>query len=121
MNTVIEFDIKCIGKFENSDKEENILFSLTFDETGECTNRESYNPTKGWTNYNNFRQGWSERDDTLNELLEAIREYSQSPELFEIVSDFQKEDIGKEFKQVYKSISHDFVITCVDVYPEEIQ
>lgn len=92
MNTTIYFTIKTQTENKNT---QQIDFKLEFNEDGENTDGYSFNPTSGWTNYNNFDQGWTEQDEQLQEALLAIKDYSQSMQLESIVADATKEDIGK--------------------------
>jgi len=73
------FTIKC----EKEDKFEEIDFKLEND-NGELSG-ESYNPVQMWTGYTHFDQGWSEMDPDLNNLLGAIKDYSLSEELIELL------------------------------------
>ena len=104
----ITFSIQAQKKFNQTEKDHEIEFLLEFDETtGDCNDGQSFNPTKGWTNYTQFRQGWTEQDPDLNELLGAIEEYSRSPDLSEIIYNTGKEDIGTQYHTIY--MCEDFV------------
>ena len=50
--TTINFNIKT----QKDSKTQEISFQLEFNEAGEITDGYSFNPTSGWTNYNNFGQ-----------------------------------------------------------------
>lgn len=84
---------------KNGDKSERIDFSLTND-CGEIEG-ESFNPVNGWTGYTKFDQGWSEQDEELQEMLRAIKEYSQSEELTDLILNVLPEDVGKTFNEEY--------------------
>lgn len=96
----IHFTIKA--KMDDSaDKEEQIEFMVEFNEEGELSDSASYNAVKGWVAYGNFMVGWSEQDDDLNELLYAIRDYSCSMAIEELLFDATEEDIGRTYHTSY--------------------
>lgn len=120
MNTNIYFTVKAEKKFDDEIKEHEIDFMLQYDETGKCIDGESRNPCNTWTNYTNWHQGWSEQDDDLETLLAAIREYSTTMELEEMVAEFEITDINYENIVEYECNDYvdglfKFTIICYDI------
>ena len=101
MYTKINYTIKSEKKFADELKSESIDFQIRIDEE-DNTDSYSFNPNSGWTQYDGFMDGWSEQDPDLNELLEAIHDYSSSEELFNLVCESVEEDIGNEYVREYE-------------------
>lgn len=115
----IYFTIQTEKEFNNEKKEHEIEFMLEFDETGECIDGESFNPTSGWTNFTQWHTGWSEQDPDLETLLQAIEEYSKTMEIVELVALMEQCDINKHYHQVYYCDTieeeYKFTIICTDL------
>lgn len=118
MNTEITYTITT----KQNDKKEEITFKVEYDTNGNQVDGYSYNPTSGWTNYTNFTQGWSEEDPELQEMLMAIKDYSQSMDLDMLIADSTTEDIGNTITTEYycdgyvtENKTYSFTITIDDV------
>lgn len=108
----------------NGEKSERIDFELSND-FGDISGR-SFNPVNMWTGYSQFDRGWSEQDEELNEMLRAIKEYSLSEELTDLILNVDVDDIGKIYKRDYfcnqfvdenKKFSFDILITDAEFGP----
>jgi len=117
INTRIYFTIKC--------NEQEIDFYNEYNEEGECNDGYSRNPTSGWTGYTQWHSGWSEQDDTLEETWAAIKEYSRSMALYDLVSSMTQEDINKEYETEYycedyvdEKKTYKFTVICYDIEEE---
>lgn len=105
-------------KTEEGNDVEEIEFMLQFDDSGECTDDgESFNPTSGWTNYTGWSYGWSEQDEKLNNLLDNIRDYSQTMELEQLIAEMEITDLNKEYHVKYEE--NEFTVICTSI--EEVE
>ena len=104
MKEIIEFTVESKGEFNGEIKKSGkISFQLVF-ENESCVDGYSYNPTSGWGLYTTFQLGWSEMDEDINELLQAVKDFSQSMKCQDIISDCT--DIGECFEINYYCDGH---------------
>lgn len=121
----IYFKIQTQKEFNNELKDVENDFMLEFDEKGYITDSSARNPCSTWTNYTRWDQGWTEQDEDLNILWAAIKEYSQTMELEDIIANMDTTDIEKvytttyECEDIYHPGEYDFKITVE--YVEEYE
>ena len=116
----IYFTITAKKEHENELKEQEIDFMLEFNEDGECVDGQSFNPVSGWTNYSNWHDNWMEMDEDMEELLDAIKEYSCTMELEQMVAEFEVTDINYMKNVVYECNNYtfgeyEFGVMCTDI------
>lgn len=111
-------------RIEISDMDIGIDFMNEY-EDDECVDGYSFHPFTGQTGYTKWHDGWREIDEPLEEFWSAIRDYSESLELFELVSSFTKDDIGVTYETSYycdgyveENNEYDFKVICQDVTEE---
>lgn len=124
MNTKIYFTIRTGKKFEDEYKDIETDFMLEYDERGTCVDGQARNPCSAWTNYTTWDHGWSEQDKDLEILWGAIKEFSKTSELEQIIGEIDKTDINQEYKYEYTcedfcepqhNIGYEFTITICDI------
>ena len=113
MITEIYFIIKASEK-DNTEKNVEIEFMLEYNGAGECIDGLSYNLCTGWTNYNNWHQGWTEPDHKLEILYEVISEYSKTMECEQLVAEMAAGDLSK------KNYVYDKEVYGLEIYCKEL-
>lgn len=120
----IYFKIGCIKNFNGEVKSVETDFYLDFEEYEGCVDGMACNPTSTWTNYTQWDNGWTEQDDDLNTLWGAVKEYSKTMELEELIGSMDECDIGKSYSEEYKCESfcepennccYDYKVTINDI------
>lgn len=89
----IIFNIKA----ETEDEAEDTDFKIEIHADGTMGDSYSWNPNSGWTNWDNFTDGWSSQNQTCNQLLSMIHTWADGgnyAQYAEFVETAETEDVG---------------------------